>query len=84
MSLGLEVMLVALGLKGRWCPQHGGVGGIGVGGSLVSPKWGCQWDWGWRDVGVPNMGVSVGLGLEVMLVALGLEVTLVALGLKGR
>ena len=60
--------LVALRLEGHWCPQHGG-------------RW---WHWGWRDIGVPNMGVSVGLGLEVTLVALGLEVVLVALGLKGH
>ena len=40
---------MGLGLEGRWCPQHGGVGGIGVGsdvgsigaeGTLMSPKWG--------------------------------------------
>ena len=57
---------MAMGLKGRWCPQNGGrwwhwvgsdIGGIGVGGMLVSPKY----------------GMLVALGLEVMLVALGLK-----------
>ena len=73
------------GWKGHWCPKKGGVGGIGVGsdvggigaeGTLVSPKWGTSVALGSKGRWcVPNMGVSVGLGLEV---------TLVALGLKGR
>ena len=70
----LDKQKVMGGLGGR----GGGVGGGGEG-------------WGeWAASGlrgrwcVPNMGVSVGLGLEVTLVALGLEMMLVALGLKGH
>ena len=80
--MGLEVVLVALGLEGHQCPQNGG-------------HW---WDWGWRDVGVPKVGDIGGIGLEGhwwhwvrrdfgvpkmgTFGVTGLEVTLVALGLK--
>ena len=49
MGLGLEVVLVALGLRGRRCvPNMGGVGGIGVEGTSVSPKWGTLVALGWK------------------------------------
>ena len=74
---------MGLGLEERWCPQNGGVGGIGVGsdvggigaeGTLVSPKWGTSVALGSKGRWcVPRMGVLVALGLEVALVALGLE-----------
>ena len=73
-GIGLEVMLVALGLKGHRCPQREGrwwhwgcsdIGGIGVEGTLVCPQHG-----GVGGIGVggtlvsPKWGMLMGLGLE--------------------
>ena len=51
---------MAMGLKGRWCPQNGG-------------RW---WHWGWRDVGVPKVWEVGGIGVGSEVGGIGVEGTL--------
>ena len=95
-GIGSEVTLVALGLEECWCPQSMGcwwhwvgsdIGGIGVGGTLVSPKWGTlvalglegrwcpqsggRW-WDWVGSDIGGIGVGSDVG------GIGAEGTLVS------